>query len=440
MQSRNFTWAAGALYRLGKDGVLRRCVQEEERIELLEEAHEGDAGGHMSGEVTTRKLLQAGYWWNSMFKDAQEWVKECDACQQTGRPLAKDMGPLQPIQPLAPFMKRGIDFMGPFKNMGKYKYIVAAIDYVTKWVEAKALPDNTAKKIANFLFEYIISRFGCPLELVSDQGTHFLNEIVEALTEVFRTKHRKSTTYYPRCNGQAESTKKVLKKILTKMAQTHKGPWDNHLHSALFEFTLPALRTSVAHEIDPHANLQERLIELEKIDEQRQRAQWEQQVAQRKMKAYHDRQIRKEKMKEGDLVLWYPEKLNARKKSLTVGWSGPYIIVRIFKNGSVTLQDLQGMLLPDRVNRGKLKRYYPRNSDTQEAQQPQDPDSGHQKESDNPPVKPRIRNTQLTNLSKNCLPTVPGAQEGILKDFLEDQESRNPEFQERKTTRKCSPG
>ncbi|MCO5563181.1 hypothetical protein L7F22_016818 [Adiantum nelumboides] len=78
--------------------------------------------------------------------------------------------------------------------------------------------------------------------------------------------------------------------------------------------------------------------------------------------------------------------------------------------------------------------------DAQEVQQPQDPDSGHQEESDNPPANPRTRSTHLTNFSRNCLPTVLGAQEGILKDFPEDQESRSPEFQERNTTRRCIPG
>ena len=87
IQARNYTWAAGALYRLGKDGVLRGCVADDERTELLEEAHEGESGGHMSGEVTARKLLEAGYWWDSMFKDAQEWAKTCDVCQRVGRPL-----------------------------------------------------------------------------------------------------------------------------------------------------------------------------------------------------------------------------------------------------------------------------------------------------------------------------------------------------------------
>ena len=211
--------------------------------------------------------------------------------------MGSNMGPLQPIQPLAPFMKWGIDFMGPFRHSGKNKYIVAATDYVTKWVEAKTLTDNLAKKTADFLYEHIITRFGCPLELVSDQGTHFINELVKALTKTFHIKHRRATTYYPRCNGQAESTNKTLKRILTKMVQTRKGSWDTHLLSALwayrtafkvsmkqtpfrlvygqeaivpFEFMIPALKISAQHDLDPEANALTRLMELEKLDEQRQ--------------------------------------------------------------------------------------------------------------------------------------------------------------------------
>ena len=80
VKARNYTWAANALYKLGKDGVLRRCVAVAERVALLEEAHEDDSGGHMAGEVTARKILQAGYWWETLFRDAQEWIKSCDVC------------------------------------------------------------------------------------------------------------------------------------------------------------------------------------------------------------------------------------------------------------------------------------------------------------------------------------------------------------------------
>ena len=126
--------------------------------------------------------------------------------------------------------------MGCFRHFGKNKYIVAATNYVTKWVEAKALIDNLVKKTVKFLYEHIITRFGCPLKLVSNQGTHFINELVEALTKTFHIKHRRATTYYPRCNGQAESTNKTLKRILTKMVETRKGSWDTHLLSTLWAY------------------------------------------------------------------------------------------------------------------------------------------------------------------------------------------------------------
>ena len=157
LRARNYTWVANTLYRLGRDGVLRRCVRLTEREELMKEAHEGDAGGH---KTTARNKLQAGYWWDTMFKDSQEWAKSCDVCQRSGKPLASDIGPLHGVQPLAPFMKWGIDFMGPFKNTGKHKYIIAATDYVTKWVEAKALTHNTARKTIEFIYE-LGCLFGC---------------------------------------------------------------------------------------------------------------------------------------------------------------------------------------------------------------------------------------------------------------------------------------
>ena len=75
MKAKNYTWAAGALYRMRKDGVLRRCLDETQRIDILREAHEGCAGGHMAGEVTARRVLQAGYWWDTLFKDAQKWAR-----------------------------------------------------------------------------------------------------------------------------------------------------------------------------------------------------------------------------------------------------------------------------------------------------------------------------------------------------------------------------
>ena len=101
----------------------------------------------------------------------------------------------------------GLHFVGPFKLAAlrtATRYIIVGTDYCTKWVEAKPLRDNTAASRAKFLYEYIRRRFGCPIELVSDQGTHFINKIVNELSTYYVGVHKKSTPYYPKANGLAE--------------------------------------------------------------------------------------------------------------------------------------------------------------------------------------------------------------------------------------------
>ncbi len=113
-----------------------------------------------------------------------------------------------------PFMKWGLDFMGPVKPTIIYtgnQYIIA-IDYTAKWVEAKALCDNMTKNIDKFIFEQIITRFGYLTHFVHDQSNHFINKIIEILVDEFMISHHKSTIYCPQANGQAKSANKTLGK------------------------------------------------------------------------------------------------------------------------------------------------------------------------------------------------------------------------------------
>ena len=124
-----------------------------------------------------------------------------------------------------------------------------------------------------------------------------------------------------------------------------------------FEFMIPALKISTQHDLDPEANIQTRLLELEKLDEQRQRALWEQEISQNRMKRYHDKKLKGDRLHQGDLALWYPGKIDGKRKNLTIGWAGPFQIERIYENGSVQLKDLEGLELPEKVNIGKLRKY-----------------------------------------------------------------------------------
>jgi hypothetical protein len=111
-------------------------------------------------------------------------------------------------------------------------YILVATDYCTKWVEAKALQVNTVSSTAKFLYEYICCRYGCPIELVTDQGAPFVNAVVHGLTQHYAMVHWRSTVYYPQGNGLAESTNKALQMILRKIVEANRMYWDRKLHSA----------------------------------------------------------------------------------------------------------------------------------------------------------------------------------------------------------------
>ena len=103
-------------------------------------------------------------------------------------------------------------------------------------MEARALKDNTAKSTAKFLFEEIITKFGCPLEFISDQRSHFINDTIKVLTQEFIILHQYSTTYYPQANGHAKSTNKVINIVLTKIINANRTDWDTKLHAALWAY------------------------------------------------------------------------------------------------------------------------------------------------------------------------------------------------------------
>ena len=97
------------------------------------------------------------------------------------------------------------------------QYIIVATDYVAKWVEANATQKNDAHTTNKFFYEYVFTRYGLPIEIVSDRGSHFLNETIEHLLEELMVVHKKLAPYHPQANGQAKITNKILCAVLTKI-------------------------------------------------------------------------------------------------------------------------------------------------------------------------------------------------------------------------------
>lgn len=188
------------LYKMSLDEILHEYFPEHERNSVLVEAHGGVTGGHYTGKATMHKILRVGLWWPIVHKDSKEYCSACDVCQRIRRPSRSDELPLNPQVTLKDFDKWMLEFVGPVNPSGKKigtHYIITTKDYLTRWAEAQPVKDCNVKTTVHFIFEYILSRFGCPMILMSDIGTHFFNCMIEALTNEFKVHHQKSMYYHP---------------------------------------------------------------------------------------------------------------------------------------------------------------------------------------------------------------------------------------------------
>ncbi|KAH9793304.1 Ribonuclease H [Citrus sinensis] len=233
---RSYQWDDPHLYKSCSDQVIQKCASEGEIRHILESCHAAAYGGHFGGHRTAAKVLQSGYYWPTIFKDAYEFVKYCDKCQRTGNITKRHEMPLTNILEVEVFYVWGIDFMGPFPPSFRNLYILVAVDYVSKWVKAAALPTNDAKTVVAFLQKDIFSRFGTPRAIISGEGTHFCNKVFAAAMVKYGVRHKIATTYHPQSNGQAKVSNREIKKILEKMVNPTRKDWSLQLHDSLWAY------------------------------------------------------------------------------------------------------------------------------------------------------------------------------------------------------------
>ncbi|KAJ9567664.1 hypothetical protein OSB04_003630 [Centaurea solstitialis] len=324
-----YFWSKPYLFRIGPDRIHRRCVSGPAAWDILTNCHKGPTGGHFGANLTARKVLESGFYWPTIFKDAHTLIKSCDACQRAGNITKKDEMPQQSISVSEVFDVWGIDFMGPFPDSRGNKYILVAVDYVSKWAEAKASPTNDAKVVVDFV-KSLVCKYGCPKAIVSDRGTHFANYLLEKTLKRYGVHHRFSTAYHPQANGQAENTNRALKRILEKTVDNNPKIWSQKLEDALwayrtayktpigstpyrmlygkachlpFEFEYKALWALKKVHLDDIASGRERLISLHELEELRSLAYENSKIYKEQRKKWHDAHLKEVKVfKEGDKV------------------------------------------------------------------------------------------------------------------------------------------
>ena len=209
----------------------------EEANYVIKEVHEGVCGNHSRARSLAHKLTRAGYYWPSLLHDATQYVKTCHKCQRFANVPRGPPEEITPITTLWPFAQWGLDIMGPFPVGTKQaKFLVVAIDYFTKWVEAEPLAIISEKNVKSFVWKAVICRFGIPRVLISNNGKQFDNGPFRELCAQLNIKNHYSSPRHPQANGQVEVTNRILLKQIKTRLEEAKSMWVEELPSVLWAY------------------------------------------------------------------------------------------------------------------------------------------------------------------------------------------------------------
>jgi len=377
--STQYIYQQNILFRKTKEGM-RKVILRKQVEPILYNLHKDMSGSHLGTDAVIRKIKDR-YYWPQMGEDVKEYIRTCDTCQRRGTQHRREE--LIPIKVQGPFHRIGIDIKGPLPvTSSGNRYIIVAMDYFTKWPEARAIPNMRAETVAKFIYEEIICRHGVLQEILSDRGMSFVNKIIDELCQNYQTKHRLTSAYRPQTNGMVERFNRTLGECIAKLIQDDNKEWDQFVTAVLLayrtkrhkttgrtpfyliygkEATLPIdLKIPYKLAQDEEDPIMHRLYQLiVEIEEERNKVQQHIEKEQQKQKQVYDKQGISEKLKIGDQVLvertWLKNNFSAKLENK---WIGPYYIHDVLKDNVYKLRTLEGKAVKSVIHGNRLKLYH----------------------------------------------------------------------------------
>jgi len=281
---------------------------------------------HSGHKTLAARIVRAGYYWPTVLQDCAEYVKKCKSCQENESLIRQPPTDLQIIRAPWPFAKWGMDNLGPFPPAtGQRRFLIVAVDYFTKWIEAEPLAKITAANVQNFTWK-LICRFGVPHTVITDNGRQFVNWKLEAFFTELGVKHITSSVENPQTNGQAEAANKVILSQLKKRLGIAKEKWADELLEALWAYRCTpqtstgespynltygtdAMLSVDIGEVTIRRQLRDLLLnnecmktELDLLDELREKARIKEAVCKQRVARRYNAKVNPRNFQQGDLV------------------------------------------------------------------------------------------------------------------------------------------
>ena len=213
---------------------------------LLKACHDDPmTGAHFSFDRTYNKIRYY-YWWPDMKSTIKHYIESCLLCKQYNVTRNKRYGHLRPIAPPdGPFLLIGIDYCGPLKRTPREnQYVLVITDHFSRHITAIALPNCTAETTAQALFNEYFCKYGIPAVILSDQGSHFRNQLMDNIKNLIGYNHIYSTPYHPQTNGIVERFNATFIPQIAKLQDTQDNNWDEYLQAVVFAYNTGIHKTT----------------------------------------------------------------------------------------------------------------------------------------------------------------------------------------------------